>query len=100
MFKPRNSGSRKPASCQACRVKVDLLRNLDDLVDLDLQTLFDESTIAHDPDAIYKALGLVPDFDRNPNILTRFIICDQIVHSYLSNAPGTEYTNLCLLSGI
>lgn len=58
-------------------------------------------TMAHDPDAIYKALRMVPDFDGNPNILTRFIkLCDQIVEAYMSNEPGNELTNLCLLNGI
>ncbi|XP_026330077.1 uncharacterized protein LOC113237706 [Hyposmocoma kahamanoa] len=57
--------------------------------------------MAHEPDSIYKALRLVPDFDGNPNILTRFIrLCDQIVHTYMSNTPGSELSNLCLLNGI
>lgn len=57
--------------------------------------------MAHEPDSIYKALRLVPDFDGNPNILTRFIrLCDQIVHKYMSNTPGSELSNLCLLNGI
>lgn len=55
----------------------------------------------YDPDVIYKALRPVPDFDGNPNILTRFItICDQIVATYLSNEPGSNLPNLCLLNGI
>lgn len=54
-----------------------------------------------DPDTIYKALRPVPEFDGNPNVLTRFIrICDQIVIQYLRNEPTAELTNLCLLNGI
>lgn len=55
----------------------------------------------YDPDVIFKALRLVPDFDGNPNILTRFInICDRIVTQYASPDPGSELGNLCLLNGI
>lgn len=55
----------------------------------------------HDPDVIYKALRLVPEFDGNHNVLTRFInICDRIVTQYASPEPGSELANLCLLNGI
>lgn len=55
----------------------------------------------HDPDTIFKALRLVPEFDGNPNILTRFIkICDSLASQYLSTTPGSEFSNLCLLNGI
>lgn len=54
-----------------------------------------------DPDTIFKALRPVPEFDGNPNVLTRFIkLCDQIVSTYLSNVQGSELGNLCLLNGI
>lgn len=54
-----------------------------------------------DPDTIYKALRPVPEFDGNPNVLTRFIrICDQIVLAYVQDEPGQELTNLCLINGI
>lgn len=57
--------------------------------------------MSHEPDTIFKALRLVPDFDGNPNILTRFIsICDQLVTKYLSTAQGSEFSNACLLNGI
>lgn len=57
--------------------------------------------MAHDPDTIFKTLRMVPEFDGNPNVLTRFVrICDQIVTQYVSNAPGSELNNLCLLNGI
>lgn len=55
----------------------------------------------HDPDTIFKALRLVPEFDGNPNILPRFInLCDQLCASYLSTTPGSELSNLCLFNGI
>lgn len=54
-----------------------------------------------DPDTIYKALRPVPEFDGNPNVLTRFIrICDQLVITYIKNEAGAELNNLCLLNGI
>lgn len=54
-----------------------------------------------DPDTIYKALRPVPEFDGNPNILTRFVrICDQIVLQYMKSEAGNELSNLCLLNGI
>lgn len=54
-----------------------------------------------DPDTIYKALRPVPEFDGNPNVLTRFVkFCDQIVIQYMRNIPGSELSNLCLLNGI
>lgn len=57
--------------------------------------------MSHEPDSIFKALRLVPDFDGNPNVLTRFIsICDQVAAKYLSAAPGSEFSNSCLLNGI
>ncbi|CAH0404793.1 unnamed protein product [Chilo suppressalis] len=64
--------------------------------------LSSESTnMAHDPDAIYKVLRPVPEFDGNPNVLTRFIkICDQIVITYMCSEPGSELSNLCLINGI
>lgn len=57
--------------------------------------------MALNPDTIYKALRAVPDFDGNPNVLTRFIkICDQLVIQYVRNDPSCELTNLCLINGI
>lgn len=52
-------------------------------------------------DQIYKALRLLPEFDGNPNILTRFVnLSDQLVKQYLKNEPGYELSNLSLLNGI
>lgn len=54
-----------------------------------------------DLDAVYKALQMVPIFDGNPNVLTRFIgLCDQLVAAFLSQEPGSELQNLALLNGI
>lgn len=54
-----------------------------------------------DPDTIFKVLRPVPEFDGNPNVLTRFIrLCDQICAVYLSSEPGSELSNLCLINGI
>lgn len=85
--------------------ELDLNRHINSLeseIDLGLDTLFSETRILKmDPDTIYKALRPVPEFDGNPNVLTRFIrICDQIVIQYLKNEPGAELVNLCLLNGI
>lgn len=52
-------------------------------------------------DQIYKALRLVPEFDGNTHVLTRFIkLCDQLVLKYISAEAGNELTNLALLNGI
>lgn len=55
--------------------------------------------MATDPDTVFKALRLVPEFDGNPNILTRFIrICDQLNEGY--SQEGNILGNLCLMNGI
>lgn len=52
-------------------------------------------------DAIFKSLRLLPEFDGNPNILTRFIsLCDQLVIRHLNTGPGFELENQSLLNGI
>lgn len=52
-----------------------------------------------DPDVIFKALRLVPEFDGNPNVLTRFIrICDQLDGAYTQ--VGDALGNLCVINGI
>lgn len=81
--------------------QLDNNRNIDSS-NLNLNSLVDRNrTMPHEPDTIFKALRPVPDFDGNPNVLTRFIkICDQIVNAYLSTEPGSELSNLCLLNGI
>lgn len=52
-------------------------------------------------DKIYKSLRLVPEFDGNPNVLTRFLnLCDQLVLTYISPEPGRQLSNLSLINGI
>lgn len=52
-------------------------------------------------DLIYKSLRLVPEFDGNPHILTRFInLCDQLVLAHITGEPGKELENVALLNGI
>lgn len=52
-----------------------------------------------DPDAIFKALRLVPEFDGNPHVLTRFVkLCDQLNASYGHEADNLS--RLCLINGI
>ena len=100
IFHRERSTPREPASRQARRHIVDISRDLDSELDLNLNSLF-EPKMPYDPDVIFKALRLVPDFDGNPNVLTRFInICDRIVTQYASAEPGSELGNLCLLNGI
>jgi hypothetical protein len=62
---------------------------------------YSEEMAVVNPDNIHKALRLVPDFDGNANILTRFIkICDRLCAEYLRDDPDSELNNLCLLNGI
>lgn len=50
---------------------------------------------------IYKVLRLVPDFDGNSAVLTRFInLCDEIVKQYMNNDPVHELGNLAVINGI
>lgn len=52
-------------------------------------------------DHIYKALRLVPEFDGNPNTLTRFIkLCDQLFREIVICNPENELNNLALINGI
>ncbi|KAJ8704226.1 hypothetical protein PYW08_012950 [Mythimna loreyi] len=54
-----------------------------------------------DIDIIFKALRLVPEFDGNPNVLTRFIqLCDQLVKEYYNVQGGSELINTALINGI
>lgn len=51
-------------------------------------------------DTIYKALRLVPDFDGNPNVLTRFIqLCDQLAQQF-STQENSDLSKCALLNGI
>lgn len=76
-------------------------RHLDLNRDLDFsESSFCERKMADiNIDTVMKALRLVPDFDGNPNILTRFLrLCDQIVTEY--SRPGQDLVDLALLNGI
>lgn len=54
-----------------------------------------------DIDTIYKSLRLLPEFDGNPHILTRFInLCDSLVVTYFRVGPGHDLSNLALINGI
>lgn len=54
--------------------------------------------MAPDPDSVFKALRLVPEFDGNPNVLTRFVrLCEQLVISF---QEADEIDQLCLINGI
>jgi hypothetical protein len=98
IFHPKPNKSRDPVSNQARRQIVDSHRNIDKIIESLDNNLIE---MAQDPDTIFKALRLVPEFDGNPNILTRFInICDHVVAQYLRTDPGSELSNLCLLNGI
>lgn len=50
-------------------------------------------------DSIFKSLRLLPEFDGNPNVLTRFInLCDNLVATFRKN--NNDLDNLALLNGI
>lgn len=52
-------------------------------------------------DSVYKSLRLLPEFDGNTNVLTRFIhLCDQLVAAHIKPGPDYELSNLCLINGI
>lgn len=52
-------------------------------------------------DVIFKSLRLLPEFDGNPHVLTRFInLCDQLVLAHYKVEPGHELGNLSLFNGI
>lgn len=89
--------------------KLDELRNLDFDFEsnLDISSLFSSTdskpvTMSYDPDLIFKAMRLVPEFDGNPNVLTRFIrICEEIVTEYVvEGAPKAELAKICVINGI
>lgn len=56
-------------------------------------------TTTSDPEVFLKALRLLPEFDGNPNVLTRFVrLCDEIVGSYEEQADNLG--KLFLVNGI
>lgn len=93
IFHPRKLSSSPAPSRQSRSKLVDSFRALETIVEVEDFNM--------DPDTIFKALRPLPEFDGNPNVLTRFIrLCDQLCAAYLSAEPGRELTNLCLLNGI
>lgn len=77
-------------------------RNLSFDSNRDLNVNLPETNMSSDLiDQIYKALRLLPEFDGNPNILTRFIhLCDQLVAQFVRNGPEYNLSNLSLINGI
>lgn len=55
-----------------------------------------------DLDGIFKALRLVPEFDGNVNVLTRFIqLCDQLVDEFVNKqTPPNRLSEIALVNGI
>lgn len=54
-----------------------------------------------DIESIYKALRLLPEFDGNVNVLTRFIkLCDQLVANFIRDDENHALCNLALINGI
>lgn len=54
-----------------------------------------------DLDNIFKALRLVPEFDGNANVLTRFIkLCDELVEELVNSEPVNNLNSIALLNGI
>lgn len=87
------------------QVILDANRNLD-ISDQNLEPILEapvelpKSDRMADVDQIYKALRLLPEFDGNPHVLTRFIsLCDRIVDEYSDKTKQT-LGNVALLNGI
>lgn len=52
-------------------------------------------------DQIIKALRLVPEFDGNVNVLTRFIhLCDQLIEEFRQRNPENKLVEVALINGI
>lgn len=102
IFHKSKNSFGEPASRQARRHLADSYRYLDFDLDFLFNLEYPDPIMANvDPDIIFKALRLVPEFDGNVNVLTRFIkICDQLVGQYVTSGPGSELSNLCLINGI
>lgn len=99
IFHPRHS--RTSGSSSNNRIsQIDANRNLEVILensDINLEPEMGEERV----DRVYKALRLLPEFDGNPNVLTRFIqLCDQLVAQFISAEAGYELSNLALLNGI
>lgn len=96
IFHPRESRNPSLGSSRSNRlITIDESRQLSGpaLPDADMA----QGTIGE----IFNSLKVLPDFDGNPHVLTRFInLCDQLVLAYFKTEPGNELTNLALINGI
>lgn len=98
IFHPRQSRSPR-INLNNRLLLIDSNRNLDSIDEQ--ETLVPGEMADVLVDQIFKALRLVPEFDGNSNILTRFInLCDQLVNQYMQTEAGYELSNLSLINGI
>lgn len=84
-------------------MQIDANRNLDAILENNISDSNSHSfkMSADLVDQVYKALRLLPEFDGNPNVLTRFVhLCDQLVTQFVRAEPGFQLSNLALLNGI
>lgn len=86
-------------------MQIDANRNLEsileDSVSLNIASPLSTKMSSDLVDQVYKALRLLPEFDGNPNVLTRFVhLCDQLVLQFVRSEAGFELSNLALLNGI
>lgn len=52
-------------------------------------------------DQVYKALRLIPEFDGNVNVLTRFVsLCDEVVDEFIQKYPTNKLISIALVNGI
>lgn len=96
IFHPKVLRGRSSDSSRSSRFSaIDEFRQLD---------VIEQSEINMSQDRIgeiYKSLRVLPEFDGNPHVLTRFInLCDQLVLAYFKTEPGNELSNLALINGI
>lgn len=60
----------------------------------------EEETMSAELDNIYKALRLLPEFDGNPNVLTRFIhLCDQLATEFCTQ-KNSELCRSAFINGL
>lgn len=95
IFHPRESRTIRLDIGRNSRVSsIDERRNLGTIYEDELGEMAQQ-----DIDTIYKSLRLLPEFDGNPHVLTRFInLCDQLVLTHFKE--GQHLSNQALLNGI
>lgn len=109
IFHPRKSRTPRPSNINRIS-QIDANRNLECILEnnssIQSNSLISNSNLILKMsvdlvDQVYKALRLLPEFDGNPNVLTRFVhLCDQLVVQFVRAEPGFELSNLALLNGI